>query len=490
MSTPLFYAATPTELTVWWEPAAMPVSRWIVQLNGVEAMTTHHTHATLYGLTPGETCTVTVSQPDGETKGCVSVTLPAEPPRLNVTAAPYAAVGDGTTLNTAALQRAIDDCPAGGCVYLPAGVYRTGALHLHSDMELYLDEGAVLQGSDDPRNYLPRILSRFEGTEMNCYQSLLHIGTLNHAASPTCCNVSIRGKGTIRGGGKALARAIIEAERERMKDYLDANAAYVATCENEDTLPGRARGRLISIHNAERVRISGLTLADGPSWNVHMVYSRSVVTDHCTIQSQGIWNGDGWDPDSSEDCTLFACTFQTGDDAVAIKSGKNPEGNAIGRATRGIRIFDCHCTLGHGIAMGSEMSGGIEDVKIWDCDLSHSAYGIEIKGTAKRGAFVRKILVQDVVAPSLLAHAVLYNDDGVGAAEPPVFADLTFRRLTLTGRGWRSGQWCDCPALELRGFDEKAHAVQCVRIESLRLTRPAPLLMECCRDVTLQLEQA
>lgn len=91
-----------------------------------------------------------------------------------------------------------------------------------------------------------------------------------------------------------------------------------------------------------------------------MIYSRDIVTDHCTFISEGVWNGDGWDPDLSRHCTLFACRFRTGDDCVAIKSGKNPEGNTIALPCRAIRVFDCSCELGRGVCVGSEMSGGAE----------------------------------------------------------------------------------------------------------------------------------
>ena len=116
---------------------------------------------------------------------CVFRTTPVKN-RLDVTEAPFWAKGDGKTKNTAALQRAIDACGAGDTVYIPAGIYLTGALRLHSNMELYLDEGAILQGTAEIVDYQPRIPSRFEGTEMRCYSSLLNLGTLDHAAGPNC----------------------------------------------------------------------------------------------------------------------------------------------------------------------------------------------------------------------------------------------------------------------------------------------------------------
>lgn len=101
--------------------------------------------------------------------------------------------------------------------------------------------------------------------------------------------------------------------------------------------------------------ISGITVKSGAGWNVHMIYSRDIVTNSCAFYSRNIWNGDGWDPDSSRDCTIFGCTFDTGDDAVAVKSGKTPEGNEINRPCEHIKIFDCRCAFGHGFVLGSEM---------------------------------------------------------------------------------------------------------------------------------------
>lgn len=196
--------------------------------------------------------------------------------RIDITQAPYLAKGDGMALNTAAIQQAIEDCKEDEMVYIPAGTFLTGDLTLQDHMELYLGEGAVLQGSSNPEDYLPRIPSRFEGTERECYQSLLNLGVMDHRAGCTSGNDHT-------------------GARQRTPDPD-------MQCKN--------------------VRITGLTLQNGSGWNVHMIYSEQIVTDHCIFRSEDIWNGDDWDPDSSSDCTIFACTFYTGDDSVAIKSGK------------------------------------------------------------------------------------------------------------------------------------------------------------------------
>lgn len=203
-------------------------------------------------------------------------------------------------------------------------------------------------------------------------------------------------------------------------------------------------------HEHKNVSISGITLKNGASWNVHMIYSENILTYDCSFYSRNIWNGDGWDPDSCKNCTIFGCSFDTGDDAIAIKSGKNPEGNKINRPCEHIRIFDCRCLFGHGFAIGSEISGGIRDVKIWDCDLRNSANGIEIKGTKKRGGYVREIAASYCIVPRIRIHFVQYNDDGAAAPKPPVFENFKFTDIEITGEclNEKNGLMEACGAIE------------------------------------------
>ena len=481
----VFCRATADSITLFWDKPEHSAGRAQYELfvDGRPTGGSDRTHFTVTGLMPDPEYSVDVRL-GGTTLGHCVVRTGPRLQRLDVR--DFGAAGDGETMDTGALQKAIDACRPGQEVYLPAGIYRTGSLRLHSHMALYLEEDAVLQGTDQPEDYLPRIRSRFEGTEMECYSSLLNLGELDHSSGSNCRDVLIYGKGTIASGGQRLASRIIESERERLKDYLAANAGLVATCENDRTIPGRVRPRLINLSNCQNVRITGLTLKNGASWNVHMIYSDNIVTDHCTFLSEGVWNGDGWDPDSSTNCTLFASRFYTGDDAVAIKSGKNPEGNTINRPSRHIRVFDCISFLGHGICMGSEMSGGIEDVDIWDCDLANSSNGIEIKGTKKRGGYVRGIRVRDCSAPRVMIHSVGYNDDGVPAPQPPIFENFRFERLRLTGRAL-DGEWGEVVPIELVGFDVPGHELQKAVFQDCSITGGLPTLrFEHCGEITLE----
>lgn len=329
---------------------------------GNEFAYTEKTHFCINNFTADGSVELSVYLVDGEKRLVKEyekekIFLPKPKKRINVTKGPYFAVGDGKTLNTEKIQRALSDCKADELVYIPKGVYLTGALDVHSNTEIYLEEGAVLQGTENPCDYLPKIKSRFEGIEGMCYRSLINMGELDRDGGYNCKNVIIRGKGAILGGGRTLMENTIKKETGRAFLRCDE-------IDEEERLAWRSRGRLINISNTQNVVIYGIEAGMGAAWNIHMIYSDNIVTAGCYIHSEEVNNGDGWDPDSSTNCTLFDCDFRTRDDMVAIKSGKNPEGNVINRPSQNIRVFDCRSTMGHGIAMGSEMSGGISDVHL------------------------------------------------------------------------------------------------------------------------------
>lgn len=488
---------TRDSITVYFEkPENLPTGyKYILLLNGKQQAQTDKTHFLVEGLDSDTNYDVQVKvvKDDKVLAQSMVFFLKTETAGriLDVTKEPYMAAGDGKTMDTKVIQKAIDDCRVGDVVYLPEGIYKTGALRLHSNMELYLEEGALLQGTDNPDDYLPRILSRFEGTELSCYSSLLNMGELNHDSGANCENILIRGKGTIASGGQVLAKKIIDMGTELLKNESEVNADIIKECEKPETIPGRIRPRLINISNCKNVRISGLNLKDGASWNVHMIYSEGVVTDNCRFYSEKVWNGDGWDPDSSEDCTIFGCVFYTGDDSIAIKSGKNPEGNVIGKPTRNIKIFDCKCEFGHGITIGSEMSGGVEDVKIWDCDMGSSLSGIEIKGTKKRGGYVRNIHVRDCKTARVLFHSVGYNDDGISAGVAPIFEDCTFENLKITGKCLdHDNKYYEVDCMELIGFDEPGHELKNILLKDIVLgcaeePRRHTLAFCACEGITI-----
>ncbi len=474
------------EITVWWDKAefSCKADSYRIYLDGAYVGDTKKTHATFSSLDADKDYSVRIeAYVRGEKvseKECSYKTKPRKQ-RVDVSLPPYSAVGDGKTLNTQIFQKALDALKENEYLYLPKGVFLTGALDVKSCVEIYLDEGAVLQGSAHREDYLPKILSRFEGTEMQCYRSLLNLGTLDHKNQGyTCENVILRGHGTIFGGGRPLANEILDYERTQLREFMEKNADYVKTCENLDTIPGRARGRLLNMSNCRNVVMSGLTMGYGPSWNIHFVYSKDIVTYGCVICSndmkddegkiirERVWNGDGWDPDSSEDCVVFDTVFRTGDDCIAIKSGKNPEGNRVNRPTKNVYIFDCKMEDGHSVSIGSEMSGGVENVHIWDSDLSDCYCGVQVKGTKKRGGYVKDLYVSDSVVPAVFVRSVKYNDDGEGSPVPPVFSGYRFENLDIIG-SLQYGNQTVKDYVCLCGFDVEGYHLTDVSFDGIRI---------------------
>ena len=471
------YKATSDEIVVYWdkpEDLSGEVT-WIASLshNGTELTkkTIHQTHCEFEGLDPDSTYLIEVTSGDGAYPDRLTARTGRKKNLIDITKEPYLAVPDGKTVNTAAIQRAFDACGPEDCVYIPAGTFLTGALDMHSDSELYLAEGALLQGTEDPSDYLPLIKSRFEGIERQCYRSLLNLGVLDHDTGFNCENVVIHGKGRIYGGGFELAKREAAEEEVRIREFLATLGDKIKEYENPTTPAFRVRGRLINMSNCRNIWIHGLDMGFGPSWNIHFIYSDNIVTDACTVRSGGVWNGDGWDPDSSVNSTLFNCTFFTEDDCVAIKSGKNPEGNIVNRPSKNIRIFDCETKFGHGLCIGSEMSGGVEDIKIWDCKMGPTWSGIEIKATRKRGGYVKNISVRDTIASHVMVHSVGFNDDGEGAEHPPVLKGFLFKDMYLLGRLLNNNNgamvWNVCPAIEVIGFDEPGYEAADIHFENI-----------------------
>lgn len=430
-----------------------------VYLDGKEIAKTKKTHYEYRNLTAETEYTISIIakgvgsdfyQVIGEKK----IATPKRRKRIDVTKAPYFAVGDGKTLNTLALQKAFDDCKAGETVYFPKGVYVSGSLTMHSDTELYLEKDAILQGSTSVNDYLPKVKTRFEGIDRMCYSALLKVGKMDAYGDCTTKNITIRGGGKIVGGGQELYISVVKAELELQKDELDKDVDLNMVLETNLACITRLRPCLIEINNTENIYISDVEMNYGPAWNLHITYSKNIVIQGCAFRSFGIWNGDGFDPDSCENCDLFGCEFETGDDAIAVKSGKNPEGNIINRPCKNLKIFDIYGR--NGISLGSEMSGGIENVWIWDCKMENSCNCIATKVTAKRGGYVRNVFVYDVEGPTITLRNVTFNNDGDGSSVAPTVENFYFENIILTGvKGLYNEAGEEIAPVMILGGDEK-----------------------------------
>lgn len=445
------------EVTLLWDKAADAGSHVTYEIlcDGQPVGTTTKAHFTATGLTPAHDYVFTVRAATA-TSNPVPVRTKARATVVLVTA--HGAVGDGHTLNTKALQAAIDACPPDGIVRIPAGVFLSGALFLKSDMTLEIAADGVLKGSVNPADYAPFIPNRFEGWEMSTYASLLNAGRLDRTGPANVRHLSIRGAGTISGGGKTLSDAV--------------RAEFPG-------LPGvRSRGRLILLMNAADVEIAGLTLEETPCWTLHYIYSEDVTIRGLTIRSD-VFNGDGLDPDSSRNSYIFDCSFDTGDDCIAIKSGKNPEGNVVNRPTENVWVSDCRFLRGHGISIGSEMSGGVRGVLVEDSSAGPLLNGLQIKGTKDRGGFVEDVTVRHCDLQQITVRTVLgYNNDGAAAPTPPFFRNFRFTDLDLSKADPAK------PVILVNGFEAEGHRTAHVTFDRLSLPAGAKVVVDQAEDVT------
>ncbi len=360
----------------------------------------------------------------------------------------YGAKSDTAIKNTKAIQAAIDACTEGATVYIPKGIFISGALFLKSNMTLYIEKGGVLKGSILAEDYMPMILNRFEGWELKTYASLINAGTLNRNGSYNVKNLRLTGGGTISGGGKRLGEAMTKANGIR------------------------SRGRLICLMNCQNVSISNLTITEPPCWTIHYIYCNNITCSNLNIITNGIRNGDGIDPDSSTDSYIFNCTFDTGDDCIAIKSGKNPEGFFVAKPTKNVRITDCDFKRGHGISIGSEMSGGVSDVLVQDCKAGALLHGMQIKGTKERGGYVKNVTVEHCQLLQITVFSsVNYNNDGEAAPEVPTFEHFVFKNIDLSKAPINE------PVIDINGFKDAVHKLKDVIFDNITLPENAKVVV-------------
>jgi len=452
---------TDSSITLLWEKPESYESLLSYEVYQDEHLiaTVNKTNYTAVGLVPGKTYSFFVKAKDAGGKRSKSGNMLVKStkqsgPVFNILS--FGAKGDGITKNTKAIQEAIDACTPGGTVYIPAGTFLSGALFLKSNMTLYIAEGGILKGTTDINDYYPMIRNRFEGWELNTFASLLTAGKLDHSGGFSIHNLTIRGKGTISGGGQVLGQAMWNAEGDR------------------------GRGRLICLMNCQNINIQGLAIEESPCWTIHYIYSKNIVCHDLTINSTAD-NGDGIDPDSSTDCYIFNCRFSTNDDCIAIKSGKNPEGYYIAKPTENVFISDCHFVEGHSLAVGSEMSGGVRNVMIRDCELGNLKHGVQIKVTKDRGGFVEDFKVKDCKLQKITIKTnVGYNNDGEPAPKLPFLRNMEFSDLDMSLAD------TSMAVIFVDGYPGISNYTESLLFKNIKLPENAKIELNYCKDFKFQ----
>jgi polygalacturonase len=373
-----------------------------------------------------------------------------------VNALDYGAKPDGSRSSTAAFRAAIQACAkaGGGTVFVPAGHYVSGAIELVSNLTLYLDSGAVIRFAANRDEY-PLSESRFEGTELRAPAAMLGGRNLE--------NVTITGRGALEADN-AEWRALVgqPAYRTALTHVLDL-------MEHKEPVPGAAmrdaelalRPDFIRPVESKNILIEGIHILSSPMWVLHILYCENVVIRNVIVESFPGANTDGVDIDSSRHVRISDSYFDTGDDSICIKSGKDADGLRVNRISEDIAITNCTIHRGHGaVVLGSETSGGIRNVVASNIVAQGTDRGIRIKSTRGRGGLLENIrfdnwVIEDTPYPAIeITNYYTRTPEEPVSERTPVFRNFAISNVTIHGSK---------TAVSIEGLPE-------MPVEGLRLT--------------------
>ena len=374
----------------------------------------------------------------GEVEGILArIAPPAFPDRV-FPVTEFGAAGDGTRDCTAAFREAIaaGARAGGGRVLVPDGRFLTGAIHLKSGVNLHLSGGATIAFSRNPDDYLPVVFTRWEGVELMNYSALIYAFGQR--------DIAITGKGTLDGqaddrhwwpwkGSRTLPpHATQTAARARL---IEMGARGVPVPERVFGAGSFLRPNFIQPYRCQNVLIDGVTIVNSPMWEIHPVLCRNVTVRDVVVNSHGP-NNDGCDPESCRDVLIERCTFDTGDDCIALKSGRNEDGRRLAVPVEDVVIRGCSMKDGHGgVVIGSEASGGARNIFAEACrmDSPNLDRALRIKTNSVRGGFVEHVYMRDV-AVGQVAEAVvtvnLFYEEGDAGTFPPAVRAIDVRNVT------------------------------------------------------------
>ena len=369
--------------------------------------------------------------------------VPPQFPNREFIVTNFGAIGDGTNDCSEAFKKAINECTSagGGSVVVPPGTFLTGAIHLKNNVNLRVDKGATILFSTDPDNYLPVVFTRFEGTEVMNYSPLIY------AFEQT--NIAVTGEGTLDGQASDTVWHDW-ASGSDPKHLVEMANKGIPTAERVFGKGHHLRPNFVEPVRCRNVLISGVTILNSPMWVLSPVYCTNVTVRNVTVKTKGA-NTDGCDPDSCSDVLIEGCSFSDGDDCIAIKSGRDRDGQRVNIPCRNLVVKDCHFEAGHGgIALGSETSGGIENVFGENCSFDSPDLGMALrfKTNPARGGYIKDVFIRNcsIKTAQVGVHMTLrYQSNGSmnGDAIPKIhdvhIQDCTFSNLTIRPifiQGW------------------------------------------------------
>lgn len=318
----------------------------------------------------------------------------------------YGAVADGETNNSEAIKKAIATCTeaGGGKVIIPAGKFLTGPIHLKSNVNLHLEEGAEVLFSKNSADYLPVVHTSYEGQELMNYSPLIYAYKQN--------NIAVTGKGTFNGqadktnwwpwcGAERYGHVKDtpkQTDQHNLPRLWEMSESNTPVSERIFGAGHQLRPLFMQPFECENVLIQGVTFTNAPFWVIHPIKCNYVRVEGVTVRSHGP-NNDGCDPEYSKNVHINNCTFDTGDDCIAIKSGRNNDGRRVNIPSENIVVENCDMQDGHGgVVMGSEISAGVRNVFVRNCKMDSPELdrAIRIKTNTLRGGFVENVFVKNI----------------------------------------------------------------------------------------------
>jgi len=350
----------------------------------------------------------------------------------------FGAVGDGRTVNTEAIQAAIDACHhgGGGTVLVPRGTFLSGALFFRPGVNLRIRTGGTLKGPTRMADYR-LVQTRWEGEERIWVSALVNVFG--------CTGFTLSGGGVLDGSGDVWHRPYPGPGAGAAPDPapppmgpaggIDAAPDSPAVTLAETELPGYARPRLVAIQNCTGVSVRDIELRNQASWGLFVLYSGDVTIENLRIRAaRHIPSSDGIDIDSCNGVVIRAVDIDVNDDCIAIKSGKDEDGRRVGRPAENILVEDSIFRYGHGgVSMGSEMSGGIRNVTIRDSVMMEGNWApIRFKSQPSRGGVVENITYENIKLENTLKAFEFNMAWRMVEPRPPADPLPVVRRVRIT----------------------------------------------------------